>query len=159
MKKRLLSLLLFVFLVSCEKEYAHTYIIKNTSQHDIQITGFDKIGAYFVANDSSELYSETFKISPNSEFKKVKQAGYHADEQGVFDSSELDSIQIIFDSESIITFACNQPVGINCSGSYNIMNYEDNYEKVLTGRSSGEEEYTYTFVLAESDYEYAKPLK
>jgi hypothetical protein len=153
MKSTILIVLALLLITSCETEFAHTYVIKNNTDYDIQITGFDKIGAFNVLNDTSALYTESLYIPKKSEIRKVKQAGFHSEVQGIFDTSELDSLSIQFESLRIITYACNEPYGNSCSGKYNLMNYEESFRKTKTGKSSGKQEYTYIFEFNESDFE------
>lgn len=155
MKSLVFIILSFYLITSCETEFAHTYIVKNNTNYDIQISAFDKIGGFSVMNDTSKLYTESLLVSKKSEIKKVRHAGYHSEVQGIFDSSELDSIVIMFDSLRVITYSCNLPNGITCTGKYNLMNYEETFQKNETGRSSGKEEYTYIFEFNEADFENA----
>ena len=159
MKNIFIGSLFLIMLTSCETEFSNTYIIKNTTNHKILVTGYDKIGATSVLNDSATMYTESISIDAYSEVKKIKPAGYHSEVQSIFDSSEVDSLTIVFDNLKIITFSCSYPTGMSCTGKYNLMNYMENFEKVKTGKSSGKDEYTYTYVLNESDFEAAQPLK
>ncbi len=159
MKNLSLLLILLVFISSCETEFSNTYVIKNTTTHQIKIAAYDRIGFDSVLVDPQTMYLEKFSIEPNSDFKKIKAAGYHMQIQSIFESYDLDSLSIIFDSSRIITFACNQPSGSNCTGKYNLMNHEENYEKDKTGKASGKDEFTYTYTFTEADFESALIMK
>ncbi len=159
MKNIFISSLFLIMLTSCETEFSNTHVIKNTTKHKILVTGYDKTGASSVLNDSATMYTESISIDPYSEVKKIKRAGWHSESQSIFDSFEVDSLTIVFDNLKIITYGCSYPTGISCTGKYNLMNYEENFEKVKTGKSSGKDEYTYTYVLNESDFEAAQPMK
>ncbi len=159
MKNIFIGSIFLIMLTSCETEFSNTYIIKNTTNHKILVTGYDKTGATSVLNDSTTKYVESMSIDAYSEVKKIKPAGWHSELQSIFDSFEVDSLTIIFDNLKIITFSCSYPTGISCTGKYNLMNPRESFEKVKTGKSSGKDEYTYTYILNESDFEAAQPMK
>jgi len=158
MKNQYLYAILILFFASCETEFSNTYVIKNTTNHTIEIAVYDRIGFDSVWIDPQAMYLEKFSIEPNSEFKKIKSAGYHMQIQSIFESYDLDSLSIIFDSSRKISFACNQPSGSNCTGKYNLLNHEENYEKEKTGKTSGKDEFTFTYTITEADYELAEPI-
>jgi hypothetical protein len=160
MKKIYILIVYLLMLTSCEKEYAYTYIVKNETDYTIYLKAFDiNVNSHYpLVSDSTKTYSESYIIFPQTELIKIKSAGYHPDDQGIFEASGVDSISIVFDSLRIITFACEKLSGENCLGEYNLMDYENNFEKVKTGQSSGEDEYTYTFVFTNDDFEKAQAL-
>ena len=86
MKNIFIGSLFLIMLTSCETEFSNTYIIKNTTNHKILVTGYDKIGASSVLNDSATMYTESISINPYSEVKKIKRAGWHSELQSIFDS-------------------------------------------------------------------------
>ena len=159
MKKYFLLLQLIFVLCSCETEFSHTYIIDNSTSHKIKIKGYDRVGENSVLNDSTLISSEEILINEFDKFKVVKSAGYHSENQGVFSSSKYDSIIITFDKIKKITFSCRQPTIFECNGKYNLVNYVENFEKVKTGKSSGKDEFTYTFKISELDYLAADSIK
>jgi len=146
-----------LILTSCEKEFRNTYIVKNESDYTLNITAYDinVLSKDSIEKDSTKIYTEIYKILSKAELIKIKNAGYGWEPQGIFEDTKVDSISIVFDSLRIITFACEKPSGSSCTGEYNLMDYENNFEKVKSGRSSGVDEYTYTFVFTNEDFEKA----
>ena len=151
MKKYFYYSLLIFILNSCETQFSNTFIIKNNSNHKLTIIGFDKIVTNSTLSDTS-VYKEEIVINKFDEYKVIKSAGYHSENQGIFKSSQIDSLVIIFDNLKKISFSCQKPVINYCSGKYNIINYKENYVSTKTGKSSGKDEYTYSFTFDESDY-------
>jgi hypothetical protein len=143
-----------LILGSCETEFSNTFIIKNNTNHKVKITGYVKS----TKNDTS-TYNEEILINPFEEYKVIKNAGYHSENQGVFYSRNIDSIIINFDNSKKITYTCQQPIITHCSGKYNIINYKENYVSAKTGKSSGKDEFTYTYLLNESDYISSDSIK
>lgn len=159
MKQLLICLIFSIVLTSCETVFQHTYVIKNSTNHKIEIFGYDKAETLTIINDSVKDASEVIIMEPDSEIKKIREAGYHADPQGIFDYLGIDSLVIVFDSRKRITYACDQPYAMDCQGKYNLMNYDDNYLKQKIGSSSQRDEYSYTYVFSEEDYEFAEWIK
>jgi hypothetical protein len=158
-KLYILSILIGFTLVSCETEFNNTYIIKNDTKYRIKIKGFDKIGAYSKLNDTTMINSEEIMIEPFGEYKTIKSAGYHSETQGIFNSAEIDSLSISFDNIKQITYSCKQPTIFECEGKYNLVNYKANYKVEKTGKSSGKDEYTYSYSFKEIDYSLADSIK
>lgn len=158
MKKTLIFLITLCILNSCETEFSNTYIIKNNTSYDVLITAYDKVLAFGEIDTTLNISKENIVVEANSEFKVLKQAGYHADTQNFFDNNVYDSIVIVFDFEKIITFSCSEVTARSCSGQYNLMNYEDNFVKLKIGKSSGKDEYSYTYTITEEDYSNAEPI-
>lgn len=149
--------LISILISSCETEFSHVYVISNETSYLIKIIGFDKIQTSIQETDS--MYYETIEIAPNSKFQVFKQAGYHSQTQGVFEAPEIDSIEILFDKKRRITFSCNKPSGRSCAGKYNLMNIEENYEKTKIGKSSGKDEYSFTYTFTKDDFENASAIE
>ena len=155
MRNIIIGIILSFFFVSCETIFYNSYIIQNSTSHRIEINGF-----YNVQSASSGTnIPENIIIEPNSEYRIFKEAGWHSEHQGIFKSSEVDSITIVFDSEKIISYTCSALDSISCTGKYNLMNSEENYIKKQTGKSSGKNEYSFTYTFYEEDYENAKWIK
>lgn len=159
MKHIIFCLLISCSIISCETIFQHTYVIKNQTSHRIEIKGYDRVEYIGVINDTVKYTSEIINIEPNSEYRNIQEAGYHSENQGIFDTWGIDSITIVFDSKKIITYACNQPDGTVCPDKYNLMNRDCNYTKRKTGRASRRNEYTYTYTITEDDYDFAKWMK
>ena len=159
MRNIIIGILLSFFLISCETVFQNSFIIQNSTSHRIEITGFyndqlDSSGSNLLVADPEKII-----IEPNSEYRIFKEAGFHYQHQGIFKSYEVDSITIVFDSEKIISYACTALDSGNCSDKYNLMNLEENYIKNLTGKSSGKNEYSFTYTFYEEDYENSKWIK
>ncbi|MDD3990481.1 MAG: hypothetical protein PHP30_10385 [Bacteroidales bacterium] len=160
MKNFLNMMLILLFFSSCTKEteFAHLYVIKNETSHDMEITGYDVIGDYNIRN-TGDLYSETISISKNSLFEVVRQAGWRLEDQSAFSTDNIDSLVIRFDSVKQIVYSCNENMGFYCSGKYNLMNIEENYVAKKIGKSSGKDEYSYTYTFTHDDYENASVIE
>lgn len=150
------SIVILIFISSCTKEtqFSNLYVIRNETSHNIEITGYDVIGDDNVRN-TNDFYSETIKINANSSFEVYRQAGYHSETQSIFSVYDIDSLVIKFDTAKQILYSCDSTMGFYCSGKYNLMNIEENYEKKKIGKSSGKDEYSYTYTFTQKDYEHA----
>ena len=151
---KIILLILFT-LSSCEPVYYYEYVVKNETGRSVKIEGFDRINtSYDIEMDDVE----TIYIEANSFYSISKQMGYHAEFPGIFQSVQIDSVNIMFDNEKQIVQSCNQPELRICLDEVyrNIMNFESgDYVIEKTGRSSGKIEYRYTYTLTEEDYERA----
>jgi len=149
MKITWLFLILFLF-TQCEPMYCNTYVVRNETSHSI------KIQAYSRFDDADYLQkSERIYIAPNSSYTAVKQAGSHADTEGVFIRFEIDSVSISFDNMKVIVQYCEKGLLRYCDVERNIMNFELEYDKKFIGKSSGHNEYQFTYIITEKDYENA----
>ncbi len=146
----------FAILASgCETIWYNEFVIVNSTDHDIVITAFDVNGVSF----DKINYLEQIVINAQSKYSVMKTYGYHAEEPGVFISEEVDSVVIDFDNVMRITQVCNQILGSQCDFDSNIMNYNNSYDIVKTGKSSGRDEFRYTYTITEEDYNNASIIE
>lgn len=145
-------LFLALFLVqSCiiETEYTNQYVLQNETLHSI------KIQAYYRRDSAYLEKSERIFIPPNGSYTVDKQTGYHREPLGVFNRWEIDSISIIFDNEKLLVQSCDSGSLSFCKMERNLMDFDSEYEVKKIGRSSGENEYRFTYTFTEKDYEKA----
>jgi len=149
MKLSRLVLILFLF-NQCEPSYYNKYVVRNETAHSISIQGYSRI-----PDEDYGKKSEKINISPNSSYTDIKQAGYHAEPEGIFIRFEIDSVSISFDNKKVLVLFCSNGLLRDCDVERNIMNFESEYHKKLTGRSSGHNEYQFTYIITDKDYENA----
>lgn len=143
-------------MTSCETEFADTYIIKNNSSRNLVIFAYDRM---IDSQYSVNTYDERIEIDAGSNYSVQKARGFQGEDPTVFETSEIDSIFITFDHVRFLSFACDKPLGNLCSGKYNLMNIEENWTQNKSGKSSGKQEYTYTYEFNEVDYENAELIE
>lgn len=150
-----------ILIQGCEKEYHWQYIIINETDFMIRIEGYDRINiANNGMNENIEHTVEIINISPNQEYSLTRARGYHPDPIGIFENMGIDSVNIYFDEEKVTTQFCDNETSLqSCIIERNINGYETDYEKVKIGRSSGENEYRYTYTITEEDYNNAEPIE
>jgi len=151
----LIWLSLVIIASGCETIWYNEFEIVNTTDHEIVITAYDVNG---LSADKIN-YLEKIEINAHSSYSVLKTYGFHAEEPGVFVSEEVDSVIIDFDDEMRITQVCNQILGSQCDFDRNIMNYNNSYEIVKTGKSSGQDEFRYTYIITEEDYNNATAIE
>lgn len=151
---------------SCETVYYYQYIIENQTDHLIRIEGYhrfdigySKDGIIKTRNENLLNTVEIIEIKPHSNYSVFKGLGFHSESQGIFSNANIDSVNIIFNSQKILVQYCNEESLRSCIIERNIMNIEDEYEKIKTGRSSGEKEYSFTYIITEADYINALPIE
>ncbi len=148
---KITSLVLIIFLLTgCEPMYINKYVVCNATSHSIKIQAYCRLGVADYLQKSERIY-----IAPNSSYTAVKQVGYHADPEGIFLRYEIDSVSISFDSAKVMVQYCENDLLIFCDVKRNIMNIEAEYAAKKIGRSSGHNEYQFTYTITEEDYENA----
>lgn len=162
------GIILLLSLGACETVYYYEYSIENETNHSIRIEGYDRFGIVY-SNDGltytktrNEDYLsevEIINISPNSNYSVFKGLGFVGEGQGIFGNVDIDSVNIIFNDQKALVQYCDEESLRNCYFERNLMNIDTEYEKVKTGRSSGEIEYSFTYTLTETDYANAVPLE
>ena len=153
--KWIVKILLLLLLSSCEKEYYYEYVVKNNTAYDVSIEGYNRIDISNQRIPDSKSTLEIIDIKPFSSYRILKARGFHPDPVGIFNSDEIDSVNIFFNKEKIIVQSCDEPDCRFSDIERNIMGYDSEYEKVKTGRSSGEKEYRFTYTITEDDYNRA----
>lgn len=157
MKKRishavaLIALIAALITAACERSGSNEFVINNQTNHTITILGYNVKGL----SVDKVNYLDRISISPDSEYSISKRTGYQSEDQGVFSSYEIDSVVIIFDEIRKFSQYCGQVFGRDCALERNIMNYQDYYDIVKTGRSCGGDEFRYTYTITEEDYNNA----
>lgn len=142
--------LIFLLFIGCEPMYCNKYVVRNETSHSIKIQAYSRIGDVDYLQKSERIY-----IAPNSSYTAVKQSGYHADPEGIFLQYEIDSVSISFDSTKVMVQYCENGLLRFCDIERNIMNIESEYAAKKIGRSSGHNEYQFTYTITEKDYENA----
>ncbi len=151
----LLWLSIVIITSGCETIWYNEFVIVNTTDHEIVITAYDVNG---LSADKIN-YLEKILLNAKSSYSVLKTYGFHADDPGAFVSQEVDSVIIDFDNAMRITQVCNQILGSQCDFDRNIMNYNNSYDIVKTGRSSGQDEFRYTYTITEEDYNNASIIE
>ena len=158
--KYLILILVVIGTISCEKEYVYEYVIENKTDFDVTIEGYDRFDIQGVKIASYSENGEFLSIPPQSNYSVIKARGFHAEPVGVFSTTDIDSVNIIFDDEKIIKQFCNKATLRSCEIERNIMGYEtSSYVRTKFGRSSGENEYRFTYTITEDDYNNAVPIE
>lgn len=163
-----LSTILLLGLGACETVYYYEYSIENETNHSIRIESYDRFEIVY-SNDGltynktrNENYLsevEIINIDPNSNYSVFKGLGFVGEGQGVFGNVDIDSVSIVFNNEKFSIQYCDEESLRTCYFERNIMDINNEYEKVKTGRSSGEIEYRFTYTITEADYEKAVPFE
>lgn len=149
MKFSRLFIILFLF-TQCEPSYYNKYVVRNETSHSIKIQAYNRF-----ADEDYQIKPERINIAPNSSYTAIKQAGYHAEPEGIFIRYEIDSVSISFDNIKVMVQFCDNGLLNDCDIERNIMNVELEYDKKLTGKSSGHNEYQFTYTITNEDYESA----
>lgn len=152
MKFTRLVLIFFLF-IGCEPMYTNKYIVRNETSHSINIQAYCRFGDADYLQKPERIY-----IAPHSSYTVVKQAGYHGDQEGIFVRYEIDSVSILFDSTKVMVQFCENDLLKFCEVERNIMNIESEYVAKKIGRSSGHNEYQFTYTITEGDYENATSI-
>jgi hypothetical protein len=157
---------LLLTMVSCEKVYYHQYVVQNKTDYSIRIEGYhrfdigySKDGRIKTRNENLLSTVEIIDIKPNSEYAVFKGLGFHAEPQGIFSNADIDSVNIIFNTQKILVQYCNEESLRGCDIERNIMGIESEYVRRKIGRSSGEIEYSFTYTITETDYNNALPIE
>lgn len=160
MKRYLILMLMVVAIVGCEKEYVYEYVIENETGFDVTIEGYDRIDIQGLMIDNFLENAEFITVSPHSNYSVIKEMGFHAEPVGVFNTTDIDSVNIIFNDKKIIKQFCDKATLRSCEIERNIMGYEtSSYIRTRIGRSSGEKEYRFTYTITEQDYNNAIPIE
>jgi len=53
----------------------------------------------------------------------------------------------------------NSTMGFYCSGKYNLISIEKNHEKKKIGKLSGKDEFSFTYIFSEDDFEDANTIE
>ncbi len=161
MIKALRVVILFLIPIwGCEKDYYWEYKIINQTGYPIQMEGYDCINLSNNArNGNVEDSKEVIRIEASGIFTVTRARGINSEPTGIFDNMGIDSVNIIFDSERIIIQYCELTSLSDCTIPGNIAGYETAYEKIKTGRSTGENEYRFIYTITEEDYNYAVPFE
>ena len=163
-----LSAILLLGLNACETVYYYEYSIENETNYSIKIEGYDRFEIVYsndgltntkTRNNDYLTEVEIINIQPNSNYSVFKGLGFVAEGQGVFGNVGIDSVNIIFDNQKALVQYCDEESLRNCYFERNIMNIDTEYERVETGRSSGEIEYSFTYTITVADYERAVPFE
>lgn len=163
-----LSTILLLGLGACETVYYYEYSIENETNHSIRIESYDRFeiiysndGLTYTKTRNEDYLSvvEIININPNSNYSVFKGLGFVGEGQGIFGNVDIDSVNIIFDDQKALVQYCDEESLRNCYFERNIMDLDTEYEKVKTGRSSGEIEYRFTYTITEADYEKAVPFE
>lgn len=153
--KYLLLIILF-FLVGCEKVYYWEYVILNETNYVITIKGYDRFELNNKRFTDISDSVETIVIQPFQKYAIIRARGFQADPLGIFENMGIDSVNIIFSNEKILVQQCNESSLIDCESiTKNITDYNNEYKKEKTGRSSGENEFRFTYFITEEDYNNA----
>lgn len=160
------SLLFILIFSGCEKIYYYEYVIKNETNNYIKIVGYDRFEFIYTQNETiikrnSDLLleSESISIDPHSQYSVIKTRGFHAEPEGIFSDIHIDSVNIIFNNNRILTQFCDSyPSLRTCNVKRNIMGYDSEYKREKVGRSSREKEYRFTYTITEEDYNNAIPI-
>lgn len=158
---KILTLTAIPFLIlGCEKQYFWSYVVINETDHKIVISGYDRIDMNNIRFDSPDSSLEQITIQPFGQFEILRTRGIGGDPLGIFDNMGIDSVAILFNNEKMLVQKCDEPSLIFCNSvPRNITDYENVYERVKTGRSSGENEYRFTYTITEEDYNNALPIE
>ena len=155
-----LTIIILIFLMGCEKEYNWEYVILNETSYTITIKGFDRIDLNDRRLTEINGSAETIVIQPFQKYEITRARGLHGDPLGVFENMGIDSVSIIFNIEKILIQQCDEPSLTVCSNIIkNVTDYDNEYKKEKTGRSSGENEYRFTYTITEEDYNNAVPIE
>jgi len=150
----------------CEVVYHYDYIVENKTDHVIRIEGYDRFdfatsegGIKMELNENDLSPVDIIDIDPHSKYSVTKGKGFHADPQGPFSVREIDSVNIIFNNQKILVLYCNDRSSLrDCELERNIMDFEREYERKKIGRSSGQNEYSFTYNITEEDYNNATQI-
>jgi hypothetical protein len=155
-----LTIIVLIFLIGCEKEYYWEYVILNETSSTITITGYDRIDLNNKRLTEINSSVETIVIQPFKKFEATRARGLNGDPLGIFENMGIDSVNIVFNTEKMIIQHCEEPSLTVCGSIVkNITDYDNDYEKVKTGRSSKENEYRFTYTITQEDYNNAVPIK
>ena len=150
---------------SCETVYYYQYIVENQTDHLIRIEGYhrfdigySKDGIIKTRNENLLSTVEIITIKPHSKYSVFKGLGFHSEPQGIFNNANIDSVNIIFNSQKILVQYCNEESLRYCDIERNIMGIESEYVRRKIGRSSGEKEYSFIYTITEADYNNALPI-
>jgi hypothetical protein len=143
---------------SCESSWFDEYVVKNETNHTIQII------AYFDNQYSGKLKPEIHNIAPQKEVITLKSVGFKAQDGGIFINAFADSIQIIFDNNRVITQSCHKAPLINavgCKIDRNLMRFSNpNYTiSSMSYRKGSKRGTRYEYIITEQDYQRSSPLK
>lgn len=146
----LIKLLLIATMSSCESSWYHEYVIKNDTDYRILIEAYDVNGT----SKKNNTPVDTININAHSYYSVLKGNGFEGEEQGVFKNEQVDSVVIHFDNNRILIFSCGNDYGSACFFDRNIMNYnnEDDFIKTKKGKSNGNIEYKFTYMITNEDY-------
>ena len=147
----IISIVFAITLSGCGKDYHNTFTVVNNTNKQVRIEGFavkwsEKINRFSV-------YSDSILIDANSEFSIQKGMGESRQPQGIFQSGEIDSVNIIFDNQKIIKYSCDDEYHL-CFDKRNLLNYEEYFEK-----NCDEHECTYVYTITDADYESAEIIE
>jgi hypothetical protein len=153
--------LCIVPILGCEKQYCWEYVIENRTDHSITIEGYDRLNiTQDGLNENIDGTVEFIKIEPYQFHTVLRARGFQSDPIGIFENMGIDSVNIYFDAEKVISQYCNRITHLrDCNIERNICGYDTEYIKTKTGRSSGENEYRFTYIITEEDYNNAVPIK
>ncbi len=155
-----LTIIILIFLMGCEKVYYWEYVILNKTSYTITIKGYDRIDLNYKRLTEINGSAETIVIQPFQKYETTRARGLNGDPLGVFENMGIDSVNIIFNNEKILIQQCDEPSLTVCSNIIkNVADYDNEYTKEKTGRSSGENEYRFTYTLTEEDYNNAVPIE
>jgi|PlaIllAssembly_1097288.scaffolds.fasta_scaffold323360_1 hypothetical protein len=160
MKNLWIFILFICIVISCDTTYYNKFVIINETPYNIKIEGVNrrsKTTDKIVVNALQPI--EIIEIKPKSSFSVLKAKGYHAEPDDIFQNFDIDSVNIIFNDEKILIQFCDNYYLRDCEIERNILGFDTEYVKVKMGKSSGHNEYRYTYTITEEDYNNAVPIE